>query len=383
MCSGSSARSKQRRGLHYPALQPAIAAAATATSHGITAHEASVLTLLFGVGGLFAVALVDLCGARIALDPPQPAQWAETIYFAAGAAVLSGAATYLAVDRSTIGGTWLTVMLLVIAPLILGAILDRTVVPMFVALLGSVAALAVMGLVIPELMPVVGLVGTVAIALATRPIYWRFAALLGSGAILLVAAAPVGRGRGFGSNRTRIHHRRGGRGRDRGSLPAPRPHGRTSPKERPPHGQAHEEHATGRAHDDEELRYLPVLAFGQALAYPVEQTAREGDVLRQQRQSGSQHHQPGPGENQQRDTDAAHDDPGGDARHSNQKMSLSLLNTFLATPRFELGLDRRLFELAELVAPAFVLGWGHPGPTYRRLGSRRPACVMVVPNGTQ
>ena len=181
-----------RRGLHYPALQPAIAAAATASSHGITAHEASVLTLLFGVGGLFAVALVDLCSARIAIHPPQPARWAETIYFAAGAAVLSGVATYLAIDRSTIGGAWLTVMLLVIAPPILGAILDRTVAPTFVALVGSVAALAVMGLVIPELMPVVGLVGTVAIALVTRPIYWRFAALVGSGAILLVAAAPVG-----------------------------------------------------------------------------------------------------------------------------------------------------------------------------------------------
>jgi hypothetical protein len=181
-----------RRGLHYPALQPAIAVAATAMSHGITTHQASVLTLLFGVGALFAVALVDLCGARVTVGLPQSARWAETVYFAAGAAVLGGVATYLAIDHATIGGAWLTVMLLVVAPPTFAAILDREVAPMFVALVGSVAALAVVGLMMPELMPVVGLVGSVAVALVTRPTYWRFAALVGSGAILLVAAAPVG-----------------------------------------------------------------------------------------------------------------------------------------------------------------------------------------------
>jgi hypothetical protein len=183
---------RAHRGLQYPALQPAIAAAATATSHGVTAREASVLILLFGVGGLVAVALVDLCGARITVDPPPPARWVEAVYFALGAAVLGGVATYLAVDRATIGGAWLTVMLVVVAPPIFGTILVRAVVRVLAVLVGSVAVLAVMGLVLPELIPVVGLVGAVAVALVMRPIYWRFATLVGSGAILLVAAAPAG-----------------------------------------------------------------------------------------------------------------------------------------------------------------------------------------------
>ena len=132
-------------------------------------------------------------GARLTIRDRGRPRWAETVYFAAGTALLGGVATYLAVDHTTIGGTWLTVMLLVVAPSTFAAILDREV-RADVRGIGRLPGPCwpLVGLVVPELMPVVGLVGSVAVALVTRPVYWRFATLLGSGAILLVAAAPIG-----------------------------------------------------------------------------------------------------------------------------------------------------------------------------------------------
>jgi hypothetical protein len=181
-----------RRGLHYPALQPAVAAGAASTAIAFTADnsDAIALTLMVGIGALFAVALLDLAGARPVAGRPEPCPMTPVLYFAIGLGALCGLATFLTVDSGAPHGAWLPVTLIVVAPPTFAAIVRRAAGATFVVLMAGLVGLSATAWIEPALVPVAALGICLAVALVTRSTYWRFATLLSSGVVLLAASGP-------------------------------------------------------------------------------------------------------------------------------------------------------------------------------------------------
>ena len=183
---------RARRGLHYPALQPAVAASTAATAIAFSADnsDAIALTLMVGIGALFAVALLDLAGTRPALDRPKPCPTTPVLYLAIGLGALCGLATFLTVDSGAPHGAWLPVTLIVVAPPTFAAIVRRAAGTTFVVLVVGLLGVSATAWVEPALVPVAALGVCLAVALVTRSTYWRFATLLSSGVVLLAASGP-------------------------------------------------------------------------------------------------------------------------------------------------------------------------------------------------
>jgi hypothetical protein len=186
----SAGAAQARRGMHYAGLQPAVAAAIASTAVGLTSNDtdAIVLTLMVGVGALFAVALLDLAGTKPTCAGPQPGPIMPVLYLAAGLGALCGLATFLTIDSGATHGAWLTATLIVLAPPTFAAIVQRCAGPTFVVLVIALVCLGATAFVEPALVPVAALGVCLAVALVTRSPYWRFAALVGSGVVLLGAS---------------------------------------------------------------------------------------------------------------------------------------------------------------------------------------------------